>query len=395
MTALRQELAELIASEGPISLARYMALALSHPRHGYYRSRQPFGARGDFITAPDISQMFGELTGLWAADCWANMGRPERVAFIELGPGRGTLMADALRAAAVMPGFLDASSIHLVEMSKPLRVLQGEALARVGHVGDASACAGARKDEDHRAAPRTKSENRHDVRAKVPIAWHERFAEIPEGPLILIANEFFDALPIRQYMRGSEGWRERLIGLDDQGALAFGLSANIEPALRLAAPEGAVLEVCPDALALMRDIAVRLVAHGGTALLIDYGHARQGFGDTLQAMRRHKFVDPLAAPGEADLTAHVDFAALGQAARKAGAGVHGPVKQGDLLRALGIEARARRLKERASVPQAAAIDAALTRLTGEAAGEMGALFKAMAISNPPMPSLAGFGAPSR
>jgi NADH dehydrogenase [ubiquinone] 1 alpha subcomplex assembly factor 7 len=359
MTALRGELAWLIASEGPISVERYMGLALSHPRHGYYRSRDPFGARGDFITAPEISQMFGELIGLWAADCWAKMGNPEGLALVELGPGRGTLMADALRAARAMPGFLEASSVHLVETSEVLRAAQRDTLARADTAG-------------------------------VPIAWHGRFADIPEGPLILIANEFFDALPIRQYMRGAQGWRERLIGLDDKGALAFGLSANIEPALRLVAPEGAVLEICPEGLALTRDIATRLLANGGAALVIDYGHVRPGFGDTLQAMRRHRFVDPLAAPGEADLTAHVDFAALGRAARDAGAALHGPVRQGDLLRALGIEARAQRLKMSAIPPQAAAIDAALARLTGEAAGEMGALFKAMAIASPSLPSLAGF-----
>ena len=288
MTALRREIAELIAGEGPISVERYMALALSHPRHGYYRSRDPFGAQGDFVTAPEISQMFGELIGLWAADCWARMGEPARFAFVELGPGRGTLMADALRAARIVPRFLEAAQVHLVETSEILRARQRDTLAQAGTM------------------------------AAMPVTWHEGFAEIPEGPLILIANEFFDALPIRQYMRAGERWRERLIGLDGNGALAFGLSAKTETALRLDAPEGAIFEMCPDGLALTREIAARLVTNGGAALLIDYGHLRQGFGDTLQAVRRHAFVDPLLAPGEADLTAHVDFAALGRVARDCG-----------------------------------------------------------------------------
>ena len=364
MTALRREIAELIAGEGPISVERYMALALSHPRHGYYRSRDPFGAQGDFVTAPEISQMFGELIGLWAADCWARMGEPARFAFVELGPGRGTLMADALRAARIVPRFLEAAQVHLVETSEILRARQRDTLAQAGTM------------------------------AAMAVTWHEGFADIPEAPLILIANEFFDALPIRQYMRAGEHWRERLIELDGNGALAFGLSAKTETALRLDAPEGAILEMCPDGLALTREIAARLVSNIGAALLIDYGHLRQGFGDTLQAVRRHMFVDPLLAPGEADLTAHVDFAALGGAARAAGAVLHGPVTQGAFLHALRIEARAQRLRQNASKAQAAAIDAALARLIGEAPGEMGVLFKAMAISSPSLPSLAGFDAPT-
>lgn len=358
--SLRRQIAELIATEGPISIERYMALALSHPRHGYYRSRDPFGAEGDFITAPEISQMFGELIGIWAVDCWASMGEPERLALVELGPGRGTLMADALRAARLAPRFLAESTIHLVETSEILRAKQRETLGRANASG-------------------------------LPIAWHERFAEIPEGPFLLIANEFFDALPIRQYLLDAKGWRERLVGLDDEGRLAFGLSGEIVSEVRLTAPQGAVLEMCPHGLALIREIATRLVAFGGAALFIDYGHTQQGFGDTLQAVRQHAFVDPLEAPGETDLTAHVDFAALGRVARDAGAALHGPVTQGRFLRDLGIEARAQRLKQNASEAQEAAIDAALARLIGEAPGEMGVLFKAMALSSPSLSTLAGFG----
>jgi NADH dehydrogenase [ubiquinone] 1 alpha subcomplex assembly factor 7 len=357
--SLRREIAELIATEGPISVERYMALALSHPRHGYYRSRDPFGLEGDFVTAPEISQMFGELIGLWAVDCWARMGEPEKLALIELGPGRGTLMADALRAARLAPAFLAASRIHLVETSEILREKQRQKLERANTTS-------------------------------VPITWHERFSEIPEGPFILIANEFFDALPIRQYQRDARGWRERLIGLDNTGRLAFGLSGEVVSEIRRAAPQGAVLEIGSAGLALSREIAARLADQGGAALFIDYGHTQPGFGDTLQAVRRHEFIDPLEAPGETDLTAHVDFAALSRTALEAGVTRHGPVTQGRFLRELGIEARAQMLKQKASEPQAAAIEAATARLIGEAEGEMGALFKAMALSSPSLASLAGF-----
>ena len=359
--SLLREIAELIANEGPISVERYMSLALAHPRLGYYRARDPFGAEGDFVTAPEISQMFGELIGLWAIDCWARMGEPEHLAFVELGPGRGTLMADAMRAARIAPRFRAASSLHLVETSEILRARQRESLERAN-------------------AP------------AMPIAWHDRLADIPEGPFILIANEFFDALPIRQYVRAPQGWRERLVGLGDDGTLVFGLSAHIEREIRLAAPQGAVLEIGSAGLALSCEIATRLVAFGGAALIIDYGHMRQGFGDTLQAIRRHEFVDPLEAPGETDLTAHVDFAALGKVAVETGAVRHGPVTQGQFLRELGIEARARRLKQHASVAQVSAVELATRRLTGDAPDEMGALFKAMAFSSSCLAPLAGFGA---
>ncbi|MBV8426836.1 MAG: SAM-dependent methyltransferase [Hyphomicrobiales bacterium] len=358
--SLRREIAEQIATEGPITVERYMGLALSHPKHGYYRSRDPFGLEGDFITAPEISQMFGELIGLWAVDCWARMGEPERLALVELGPGRGTLMADALRAARLAPRFLEAARIHLVETSEFLRARQSETVERANTTHG-------------------------------PISWHESFAQTPEGPLILIANEFFDALPIRQYLRDTQGWRERLIGLDDEGSLSFGLSGETVAELRLAAPQGSVLEIGSAGMALSHEIAARLVAFGGAALIIDYGHTQQGFGDTLQAVRRHQFVDPLEAPGETDLTAHVDFTSLGNAAMKEGALRHGPVTQRQFLRELGIEARAGSLKQKASEAQAASIDSALVRLIGDAPGAMGTLFKAMALSSPTLTGLAGFG----
>jgi SAM-dependent MidA family methyltransferase len=351
-------IAEAIAQDGPISVERYMRLSLSHPLHGYYRTRDPFGRAGDFVTAPEISQMFGEFIGLWAVECWSRMGRPPRLSLVELGPGRGTLLADALRAARVLPECRAALSLHLVETSRKLRAQQSASLAD---------CA-------------------------LPIAWHERLDEVPAGPMVVIANEFFDALPIRQFTRQAKAWHERLIGLCEDSSLAFGLSPKAELSLALVAAEGAVLEISPEGIALAGALARRVVADGGAALIIDYGHVKRGFGDTLQAVQAHGFADPLASPGEADLTAHVDFAALGEAARKEGAVLHGPVTQGDYLRALGIETRARRLKSAATLEQATAIDAALARLAGEGEGEMGALFKAMAISDPRLGSLAGFAA---
>jgi SAM-dependent MidA family methyltransferase len=284
------------------------------------------------------------------------MGRPPRLSLVELGPGRGTLMADALRAAQVLPEYRAALGLHLVETSPMLRARQSASLADCG----------------------------------LPIAWHERIDEVPAGPTVVIANEFFDALPIRQFMRQAKGWHERLIGLGEDGSLAFGLSPEAEPSLDLVAAEGAILEISPEGVALAGALARRLAADGGAALIVDYGHVRRGFGDTLQAVEAHGFADPLASPGEADLTAHVDFAALGEAARKEGAALHGPVTQGDYLRALGIDTRARRLKSAATPKQATAVDAALARLAGEGEGEMGALFKAMAIADPRLASLAAF-----
>ena len=372
MTPLGREIAELIAAEGPISVERFMSLALSHPQHGYYRSRHPIGAKGDFITAPEISQMFGELIGLWAADCWSRMGRPGKFNLVELGPGRATLMLDALRALRLMPNFLRAASIHLVEASEALKDCQRAALMPAGPESDTAGRP--RIDQDHCPAS---------------IAWHGRLQDVSEAPLILIANEFLDALPVRQFVFARDGWHERLVGLDEKGALTFGVAGAVEPCLRGTAPPGAILEICSQAIVLTAEIARRVVAHGGVALLIDYGHARPGFGDTLQAVSNHARADPLHAPGEADLTAHVDFAAIAQAARRAGAAVLGPVTQGEFLRNLGIEARAAKLKSSATPAQGAAVDAALLRLTGEGPAEMGALFKVMAIADPRLGELAG------
>jgi len=354
MTPLEQEIRKIIETEGPITVSDYMRLCLTHPRHGYYVTRDPFGVRGDFVTAPEVSQMFGELIGAWAAAVWRQMGSPERVNLIELGPGRGTLMADALRAAKALPDFHSAISIHLVEISPVLRALQEKALA------DADAT----------------------------IARHHNIEEIPDGPAIAIANEFVDALPISQFIKDRDGWHVRMVGIADN-KLAF--VATPDPILGHVAetgdtPAGTILERRDD-----RPISLlsrRIARHGGAALVIDYGHAETAFGDTLQAVSGHKFANPLEHPGEADLTAQVDFAAVAGWAQRQGAATQGPVPQGEFLRRLGIAQRAARLKNNATPQQAADIDSAVHRLT--APEQMGELFKVLAIADPKLGPLPGF-----
>ena len=338
-----------------MTVERYMALCLGHPVYGYYRTRDPLGARGDFTTAPEISQMFGELIGLWAAEVWRAMGEPSPVRLVELGPGRGTLMADALRAARALPAFRSATAVHLVETSPALRARQEAALAPAG----------------------------------APVSWLGDLAEVPDGPAIVVANEFFDALPIRQFIGTERGWCERLVGLSE-GGLAFGLAPEPAGDVPLPVRPGAMLEWPAAGVAVMGRLAARLAAQGGAALVIDYGHARSGFGDTLQAVRHHAYADPLADPGEADLTAHVDFALLASAGRSAGATVQGPLPQGDFLRALGIDSRAATLKRRATPAQAGAVDAAVARLAGTGEGQMGELFKVLGLCAPDLPPLPGF-----
>jgi SAM-dependent MidA family methyltransferase len=355
MTPLEAALRRIIAIDGPISVDRYMELCLGDPRHGYYVTRDPFGAAGDFVTAPEVSQMFGELIGAWAATVWGQMGSPARVHLVELGPGRGTLMADALRAARALPEFHAALSVHLVEISPVLRALQEKALAGAG----------------------------------VPIAWHHGIEEIAQGqgPTIAIANEFVDALPIGQFVKDRDGWHVRMVGIVD-GKLAF--VAAPEPMLSQSetdtAPPGTILERRHDRPVSL--LARRIARYGGAALIIDYGHAESAFGDTLQAVRGHTFAHPLEAPGEADLTAQVDFAAVATWAQRQGAATQGPVAQGEFLRRLGIEARATRLNNNATPQQAADIDAALARLT--APEQMGELFKVLAITDPKLRPLPGF-----
>jgi SAM-dependent MidA family methyltransferase len=324
MNPVEEKLKARIAAEGPISVADYMAAANAH----YYATRDPLGAAGDFTTAPEISQMFGELIGLWLADLWLRAGRPE-AHYAELGPGRGTLAADALRAM-VKAGL--SPDLHLVETSPVLRQAQAKRLPQAN--------------------------------------WHESVSGLPDsGPLLVVANEFFDALPVRQF--ACDG---RELRVDWRG-------------VRFVREHGeSVCERSPDATALVRDVASRLTRQGGAVLIVDYGH-EGGSGDTLQAVSRHEYADPFEAPGERDLTAHVDFAALAEAARAQGVRVHGPVSQSDWLRLMGIDARAEALR-RASPGRGAEITAARERLT--ASNLMGRLFKVMALAAPDWPEPAGF-----
>jgi len=361
MTPLAAEIRRMIAVDGPLPVGRFMALCLGHPRHGYYATRDPFGACGDFITAPEISQMFGELIGLWAAELWQRMGAPRCVSLVELGPGRGTLIADALRAAKVVPAFRAALSIRLVEASPALRARQAAVLEKLD----------------------------------LPLAWHDDIAELPETPLIVVANEFFDALAVHQAVRAADGWHERRVGIGADGNLSFALHPDsirgfdaVLPAALRGLPIGSLYEWRSNHPAA--ELARRVVRSGGAALVIDYGHGESAAGETLQAVSRHGFADPLASPGEVDLTAHVDFAALARAASSAGARVHGPVPQGALLRRLGIEARAAMLKQAAKPTQAAEIDAAVRRLTAPGRDAMGELFKAVVIADPKLGPLPGF-----
>jgi NADH dehydrogenase [ubiquinone] 1 alpha subcomplex assembly factor 7 len=361
MTPLEAEIRRMIAADGPLPLGQFMTLCLAHPVHGYYVTRDPLGAAGDFVTAPEISQMFGELIGLWAACVWRQMGAPARLRLVELGPGRGTLMADALRAANVVPAFRAALEIDLVETSPALRRRQQETLAGL----------------------------------EVPLAWHRELGEVPDGPLIVIANEFFDALAIEQMVRAADGWHLRMVGISPDGRLVLALDPEplrrvdaIVPATLRGVPAGSIFEWRPDRVA--GDLAARLVRSGGAALVIDYGHQESAIGQTLQAVGRHAFADVLDAPGEVDLTAHVDFAALGRTAAQAGARVHGPLAQGEFLRRIGIEARTATLKAAADPAQSAAIGAALVRLVGTGTDQMGALFKVVGLADPRLGSLPGF-----
>jgi SAM-dependent MidA family methyltransferase len=348
MTPLAAILMRRIREGGPITVADYMAECLLHPVHGYYTTREPFGTAGDFTTAPEISQMFGELFGLALAQAWIDQGAPAPFTLAELGPGRGTLMTDILRATRAVPGFHAAARVVLVEASPRLRAVQKATLAPYA----------------------------------VDLTWADTVDALPDAPLYLIANEFLDALPIRQFQRGPDGWRERLVGLAD-GALTFGLSDLLgqvpdTPAFQTA-PVGALVEDCAPARHAVTSLMGRITRHGGLAYLIDYGNWRSR-GDTLQALRAHSFDPPLAHPGEADLTAHVDFEPLATLAP-----AHAYATQGSALNRLGIAARAARLAQNLTGAALESHLAAHRRLTDPQ--EMGSLFKVLALTgaNAPLP----------
>jgi len=340
-----------IAQDGPITVADYMTECLLHPTLGYYTTRDPLGAQGDFITAPEISQMFGELIGLSLAQSWLDQGKPAPFVLAELGPGRGTLMADILRATRNVPGFHKAAEVLLLEASPALRDLQAQTLKN------------------------------HDPR------WIDTVTDLPQAPLFLVANEFFDALPVRQFLRDGHGWRERLIGIESQG-LTFGLGPQA-PQLALNdrledTKDGDLVELCAAAIPIITVVAGRIASHGGAGLIVDYGDWRS-LGDTLQAVRNHDQTNPLTAPGQADLTAHVDFEPLAAAARAAGCAHSRLTPQGLFLERLGIAARAQSLAAPLGGSELESLITAHRRLTHPQ--EMGNLFKVLGLypspSSPP------------
>ena len=348
---IAHELRRRIAAQGHVSVAEFMELALG----AYYSDRDPLGSRGDFTTAPEVSQMFGEMIGLWCVDLWSRMGKPAPFILAELGPGRGTLIADALRAARVAPDFLAAAELHLVEINATLIAAQKAALQGF--------------------KPQ----------------WHKGFDTLPPGPMILVANEFWDALPIHQFVMTKAGWQERVIVLKDD-TFVFG-EAQPGSERILLRPEhgkatlGEIAEISPMGLRLAAALGRRFARSAGAALIIDYGPMQSGLGDSLQALKQHRYHDPLIDPGCADLTAHVDFAALASVACEAGAVTHGPTTQGAFLQDLGIGLRTQTLKAKSDAVQCAEIDAALARLIG--ADGMGSLFKVLALTSPDSPRPAG------
>jgi NADH dehydrogenase [ubiquinone] 1 alpha subcomplex assembly factor 7 len=351
---ISRKIARRIGVEGPLSVAAFMAMALHDPEDGYYARRSPIGARGDFVTAPEISQIFGELIGLWCALMWQRLGEPDPIILAELGPGRGVLIEDLLRVAAAIPTFRRALRLHLVEASPILRAEQETRLAGLRPV------------------------------------WVSRFEDLPEGPMLLVANEFLDALPIRQFVRGQAQWSERMVGLDDDNRLVFvdgpespAASLFIPEALRAGTPQGTMVEICPAALALAAGLGARFIRRPGAALFVDYGYFPSTPGPTLRALRRHSPVSVLAAPGTADLSADVDFAAFAEAAHRGGAASWGPVPQRRLLTALGAVPRAAILRARATSRQRQALDEGVRRLLDP--DQMGTLFQAVALTSPGMP----------
>ena len=354
MSALETIIRKMIASDGPLTIDRYMTLCLAHPRHGYYMARMPFGRQGDFITAPEVSQIFGELIGVWCLAAWEVMGRPDPVRLVELGPGRGTLMADLLRACRIAPAFTAAARIDLVEISPRLAALQRQTLAGAGG----------------------------------RIAWHERLDEVPPGPMLLIANEVFDAIAIRQLQFSGGRWHERVVGLDQTGALVLGLAPDpvaddLVPGWTLGAGEGAVAEIAPERCRLAAAIGARLAAAPSAALIIDYGHLASAVGDTLQAVAGHRRTDPLSLAGEADITAHVDFSSLGKCLRQAGAAVYAAMDQAGFLAAMGLAARTAALERNQPSVIRAQIAEGAARLA--AADQMGHLFKVLGAGHPDLP----------
>jgi SAM-dependent MidA family methyltransferase len=361
LSPLEAEIRRRIAMGGPMPVGQYMTLCLTHPDYGYYTTRDPLGMAGDFTTSPEISQMFGELIGLWSAAVWKQMESPENVRLIELGPGRGTMMLDALRAAKALPGFREAIVVHFVEASPALEKRQRQAFGAVD----------------------------------VAVEWHKALEDVPGGPAIILANEFFDALPVQQAVMCADGWHERVVKIGDHDQFTFSHARDPIPLFDEMLPPkvrdaqiGQIFEWRADQVAL--ELGRRVVRSEGAALVLDYGHVASAIGDTFQAVGGHQFAKPLTTPGEIDLTAHVDFEALAQAAESMDARTHGPIEQGLFLRRLGIETRAAALKKAVPPDKAVEIDDALGRLTREDRTGMGRLFKAIGFAHRKLGPLPGF-----
>ncbi len=360
MNDLLSTLRRRIETTGPIAVCEYMTECLCHPTFGYYTTRDPFGVKGDFTTAPEISQVFGELLGLWAAVTWQQMGSPQELHLVELGPGRGTLMNDALRATQNVPGFHDSLQVHLVEISPVLKERQKESL----------------KDWP------------------LTINWQNSVQDVPNGPALFLANEFFDALPVRQFEKGAKGWAERFVDIDPEGeGLRFVLKGD-EAALALMPPglqekeSGNLFEISPVSQAIAHMLGRRLNEQGGAVLAIDYGPQTAAFGESLQALQNHQYADLLADPGHADLTAHVDFETLGQCLEETGACVYGPLEQGLFLERLGITQRFHALLAAAPKEKRDDLASAHKRLCDPQ--EMGSLFKVICATHPDHPVPAAF-----
>lgn len=354
-TPLANKIRNIIRHNGPLSVTDYFALCLADPEYGYYKTREPFGQAGDFITAPEVSQLFGEMLGIFLVHAWQRHGSPtENVCLVEIGPGRGTMMLDMLRVISKLaPALFEAASVHLVETSERLRGVQRITLESYSS----------------------------------KISWFGDFEDVPPGFTLLAANELFDAIPMRQFVKTATGFRERLVTLDANDELAFAAGiATIDPSLLPAPPgnepEGTIFEIAPARQAVMQALSERLRRDGGTAAIIDYGYMVAGYGDTLQAVLRHHYDDALAHPGEADLTSHVDFQDLAKVAGAVGLQINGCLRQGDFLYGLGLAERAAALASGKAFEEQKAIAAAADRLAGEGAGKMGELFKVLAVSSP-------------
>jgi len=365
---LARKLRAQIRKQGPLRLHDYMQACLSDPEYGYYLVRDPFGVGGDFITAPDVCQVFGELLGLWCVHVWAELGQPQNCKLIELGPGRGALMSDALRAVSLVPEFVRSIEVHFVETSRALREAQKD------HIE------GQAKDQE-RPIP--------------DLFWHDDLSSVPAGPSFLIANEFIDALPIRQFQMQGGQWFERMVGLDGEGRFSFELAEqpleNMEllPPIHRQANDGDYIEYCPAMSTVIGQMAARAKGHPFAGLLIDYGYGAPALGDTFQAISDHKFTDPLKEPGLADVTAHVDFSQLLRTAEKQGMSICGPATQRDFLIALGVRERAAQLMQaQENMISAQQFLSGFQRLVDH--DKMGDLFKVAGLAGAGQPALPGF-----